>query len=406
MPGGGSPLLHPRFAGPAVLFVSLALAGCSRPPAPAVREAYADMSQLQAVHPDWPLLRGLDARIAAAQRAGLPVPPATELPPLEMEPVPPPESLGAPDLSGARARAERELADTTAALEPLARAEAEDEYAADLRRLQVEIGLARAEPPAVDLETYQEAVRAAGEELARLEAQAHALRPSPATDRYFYSAAQVRRRSELHAQVRLELQALREAQVARLRERLAPSERETLTVPAARVAALARDRDARYTRVMAELSAREEEARAALANSPPDWEAAGQRGWLAWATESREPPALAGTLQRAVALEIRDVSARRQEWTTALLEWRRGRALLARRVGEETETRARDLARELGLQIADRASPGLPDVTSRLRVLMLAGYRTNELAVASRTAPATARRAREGSGSRRGREPQ
>src|SRR5206468_1714567 len=78
------------------------------------------------------------------------------------------------------------------------RAEAESEYAGDLRRLLLELRQVREQPPEVSVDSYEAEVRRAGEAIGKLEEHLHALRPKADTDRFFYTDDQILKRLELY----------------------------------------------------------------------------------------------------------------------------------------------------------------------------------------------------------------
>src|SRR5439155_18268494 len=141
-----------------------------------------------------------------AERGKGPAAPGTELPEEDWAALPRPEALPEPDLGAAVERARRELEEDRGLAETVARREAEEAYLDDLRRLTLSLRQAREPAPEIAIEDYQEAVRKAGEQIARLEAQHHALRPNAETDRFYYTPAQIRRRAELYEQAGAELE--------------------------------------------------------------------------------------------------------------------------------------------------------------------------------------------------------
>src|SRR5262249_3804559 len=139
----------------------------------------------------------LDAAIAEAKRTRAVLLPGGRVP--HSVPLPAPEAEGEPgiDLTGAASRARREIRENTVLARQVAHAQADSENAGDRRRLTAQLREVREQPAEVDLADYQAQVRRAGETIANLEKQLHALRPRPDTDRFFYTEAQLRHRIEL-----------------------------------------------------------------------------------------------------------------------------------------------------------------------------------------------------------------
>jgi hypothetical protein len=372
------------------LLALLALAGCHRP-APERRPAFADLAAVERLHPQWPRLRELDLELAGARRqavakaspaAGEPgqvlaseaaVEPAGEP---AGEPEGGPETASDDGLAAARERARGELRADGELAAALARDEVEATYLDDLRRLRLEVRGAVEPPPALDLDGYEQAVREVGEEMARLELQLHVLRPSPATDRYFYRPEQLRRRAELYTQTQRELKELKAKRLAQLAARLAPpAEERPVEVPPARLAELARDREARAARAAADLARRQEEAAAAL-ESTPRWAALPLPGPLALAPEPEAAdrmPEVAARLGEAAKAG----PERRAALLAALARLQQERALLARRLRDETAAVAGNQARDLGFELQPRPARGLPDLTARVAARVRAYYQAS-----------------------------
>jgi hypothetical protein len=280
--------------------------------------------------------------------------------------LPPVQPTGEAERTDAIERARASLEQDLRMAQEVARQDAEEEYLSDLRRLQVELREARETPQPVDLNGYEAVVRAAGDEIARLAAQLHALRPSPSTDRFFFTEAQIRRRAVLYEQTRHDLATLRSEKLAQLQQMLAVATRGSAPVAGARLADLERQRQERLSRALAALTRESEEMVAALPSSER-WPAAAVPQPLAWS----QSDGLRGRMISQVARARRAGLAQRQAEaaglqaaTSALEEQRR---LLATRIREETEAAARNTCRNQHLEFRHTRTARLPDVTARVR---------------------------------------
>jgi hypothetical protein len=273
----------------------------------------------------------------------------------------------------ARERAQRELAEDRDLAEAVARTESEETYLADLRRLSLSLRAAREPAPEIPLADYQAAVRRAGEEIARLEGQLHALRPNPETDRYYYPAAQIRRRAELYEQTRQELERLKGDRIARLRELLEPRHPPAAPVPQEKLDALARQRDERIARAIADLRESEAQARAALP-APTPWPSLTLPPALGWAPDRETRSRVAGEVESAACAAARDGAARAAAQAAAFRRLREQQRQLAALVTEETAVAARNAARDLGLELQPRPSRAVPDRTPQVRAALRAYF--------------------------------
>ncbi|MGV3722572.1 MAG: hypothetical protein ACO1SX_16820 [Actinomycetota bacterium] len=262
--------LGPLFAAPcfAALLLVSGLTGCRRssPPPPVtapavvVQPVFVDANRLLAFHPDMDRLRQFDQTIArASKRSGVPViaslrAPAPVTLSLPEPPAPAPEIEAGIDTQRAR-QAIRDDFEIRRRTRP---EQEEDRFRREMERLRRRYLELRREPrPEAAADDLALAIRNA-RRLSDLLEQLRSLQARP-EDRFFYNAAQLRRRQELYRLTEQDLEELRREEAQRLERALQANDawakrtdEPPREIPPEEIARVERERDTMRREALAE----------------------------------------------------------------------------------------------------------------------------------------------------------
>lgn len=339
---------------------------------------YIDAERLLALHPDASKLVELDRKIKRARQFPISVavhPLRSPEPLLLAAPASPPEIAPNPlEVDASRVRAS--VAEDFAVRRRARPEEEEQRYRQALERLRRRFVELRQEPRAAEDQTDLQQALQNARRFGELEEQLRALRERP-EDRLFYNPAQLSRRRELFRLTEQELEALRQAEAARLEQSLDPTSNRTRSqspqerqIPAEALARIERTREAQRQEALELLQKQEQSTTesAISAKLPPPVVTSGAPEPSDLTTEDlqveREAAAnkVAQSQERKVAPPSAAAATSATESLAALGKLREELRL---RLLEEVRAAAKAVARNQGIQAT--FSPGAaPDRTAQI----------------------------------------